>query len=208
MEVNLQDSDYIKVANGYHLFPIMANILKRENFIDRDKEHFWVVGLASNLKILFIELIALGTKKSVPVEPMEVFSVAIQKRAVSIVLVHNHPSLELTPSEADFNITDQLIQTGRIVNIPVYDHLIITPDSYYSFLDTGQMERLEESQKYVAGFKKLQEAKELGGKESKAQTILEIAKEMKRNRVDNEIISLSTGLSLEEIKGLKVRLNK
>ena len=95
MTVELSDEQRIKILNADDLFQIMSKILNRENKIDRNKEHLWVVGLASNLKILFIELVSLGTVNSTIVEPMEVFSIALQKRAVSIILVHNHPSLSL-----------------------------------------------------------------------------------------------------------------
>ena len=61
---------------------------------------------------------------------MDVFSFALQKRAVKIVLVHNHPSGELKPSAADLDITDRLIQVGVIVSKKVCDHLIIAKRSY------------------------------------------------------------------------------
>jgi len=71
MTVELSDEQRIKILNADDLFQIMSKILNRENKIDRDKEHFWVVGLANNLKILFIELVSLGTVNSTIVEPME-----------------------------------------------------------------------------------------------------------------------------------------
>ena len=152
MTIELSDDQRIKILNADSLFEIMSRVLMRENDIDRDKEHLWVVGLASNLKILFIELVSLGTVNSTIVEPMEVFSVALQKRAVSIILVHNHPSGELRPSKNDMDVTDRLIQVGKIVNTPVFDHLIITEESFTSFKDTGLMHKLEQSTKYVAPY--------------------------------------------------------
>jgi DNA repair protein RadC len=94
----------------------------REEKIDHDGEHFWVVGLANNNRILFIELISLGAVNATIAEPMEVFSLAPQKRSVRIILVHNHPSGELMPSEADKDSTDRIFQVGRIVNLEVYDY--------------------------------------------------------------------------------------
>lgn len=61
---------------------------------------------------------------------MEVFSFALQKRAVKIILCHNHPSGELNPSDADKDVTDRLIQVGIILNCHVADHLIITPKTF------------------------------------------------------------------------------
>ena len=80
---------------------------------------------------------------------MNVFRVAVMKNASRVILVHNHPSGSLTPSEADKDITDRLIQVGRILNIDLIDHLIITPKSYISFRSTKLMDELEQSLKYV-----------------------------------------------------------
>ena len=137
----------------------MVNVLLREEKIDRDKEHFWVVGLATSNKLLFIELISLGTVNKTLVEPMEVFSVALQKRAVNIILIHNHPSGELKPSEADKDITDRLIQVGKIVNTPVFDHLIITRTSFLSFQDIDLLAKLEASTKYLPPYVLLERMK-------------------------------------------------
>ena len=86
-----------------------------------------MIGMNQAGYILYIELIALGSYKSVDVEPMNVFRVAVMKNASRVILVHNHPSGSLTPSDADKDITDRLIQVGRILNIDLIDHLIITP---------------------------------------------------------------------------------
>ena len=153
MNVNLKEEQKIKILNSDDLYKIMQDILLRENKIDRDKEHFWVVGLLCNNRIAFIELISLGTKKNIIVEPMEVFSVAIQKRAVKIIIVHNHPSAELQPTSEDKEVTDRLIQVGLIVDVPVVNHLIISERSYISFLDIGLMEKLYKSEKYVPLYK-------------------------------------------------------
>ncbi|MEL7222600.1 MAG: JAB domain-containing protein [Bacteroidota bacterium] len=174
------------------------------------REHLWVVGLVDNLKILFIELVSLGTANSTIVEPMEVFSVALQKRAVSIILVQNHPSGELRPSKNDMDVTDRLIQVGKIVNTPVFDHLIITEESFTSFKDTGLMHKLEQSTKYVAPYQlaermkneMLAEAEQRAAAEAKQENTWHLAREMKRNGIADELIANMTQLSLEEIKGL------
>jgi len=87
----------------------MQKILLREEKIDQDHEHFWIVGLANNNRILFIELIGFGSVNRTVAEPMDVFSFALQKRAVNIILVHNHPSGEVKPSDADKDLTDRMI---------------------------------------------------------------------------------------------------
>jgi len=183
----------------------MQKILLREGKIDQNREHFWVIGLENNNRILFIELISLGTINKTLAEPMEVFSLALQKRAVKIILCHNHPSGELTPSDADKDITDKLIQVGLIVNTPVIDHLIITYKSYLSFKDTGLLEKLEKSTKYVPKYELERRIKEEASKIAKRQEKIEIAKQLKRKGVDNETIAFSTGLTVQEIEKLRVK---
>tara|TARA_R110000868_G_scaffold66001_2_gene196934 strand:- start:1172 stop:1558 length:387 start_codon:yes stop_codon:yes gene_type:complete len=76
----------------------------------------------------------------------------IQKRTVSLIMVHNHPSGELVPSDADRDVTDRLIQVGKFVDIPVLDHMIISNRHFYSFADIGVLSELEMSLKYVPLF--------------------------------------------------------
>ena len=82
MTIELPEDHPIKILNADDIFQIMVNVLLREEKIDRDKEHFWVVGLATSNKLLFIELISLGTVNKTLVEPMEVFSVEIGRAHV------------------------------------------------------------------------------------------------------------------------------
>ncbi len=205
MDIKLTEAEKIKILNSDDLYNIMQQILLRENKIDQNREHFWVIGLENNNRILFIELISLGSVNKTIAEPMEVFSLALQKRAVKIILCHNHPSGELRPSDNDKDITDRLIQVGIIVDTKVLDHLIISEKSYLSFKDLGLFEELEKSTKYVPSYvlqqRIIKEAAEIAKRKEK----VEIAKKMKRNGADDEMIVLSTELTLEEVKKLKVR---
>lgn len=148
MNIQLSEEEKIRILNSEDLYGIMQRILLREQKIDQDREHFWVIGLGSSNQVLFIELISLGTVNKTIVEPMEVFSFALQKRAVNIMLVHNHPSGDLKPSASDKDVTNRLIQVGVIVNTQVIDHLIISHDKYVSFADMGLMTELRRSKKY------------------------------------------------------------
>lgn len=206
MNIQLTDEEKIKVLNGDDLYGIMQKILLRAERIDRDREHFWVVGLANNNRILFIELIGLGSVNAILAEPMDVFSFALQKRAVKVVLVHNHPSGELQPSETDKDTTDNLIQAGRIVRTEVYDHLIITERSYLSFRETGLLETLQQSLKYVPPFEIEQRMKERAAELIERGGILarsEIVLTMLSQGLTFAEISKFTGLSVEEIELLK-----
>lgn len=207
MNINLSSEEKIKVLNGDDLYGIMQRILLRADKIDQDREHFWIVGLATNNRILFIELIGLGSVNATIAEPMDVFSFALQKRAVKIILVHNHPSGELKPSPADLDMTDRLIQVGVIVNTEVYDHLIITKRSYMSFRETGVLDELKESKKYVVPTMPLDDRLKLKAEQLAEKNAVfvksEIALKLLGKGVDLETISETTGLSIEEIQQLR-----
>ena len=149
MDIKLAKNDKGYIEGTDDVYNIMKNVLLRDNKIDQEKEHFWFVGMNLAGYILYIELIALGSYKSVDIEPMNVFRVAVMKNASRVIAIHNHPSGRLSPSVTDKDITDRLIQVGRILNIEFVDHLIISPLSYTSFRSIGLMDELEKSLKYV-----------------------------------------------------------
>ncbi|MDE1207798.1 MULTISPECIES: JAB domain-containing protein [Tenacibaculum] len=205
MDIKLTEQEKIKILNSDDIYGIMQRILLRDNKIDQNREHFWVIGLANNNRILFIELISLGTVNATLVEPMEVFSFALQKRAVKIILCHNHPSGELKPSEADKDISDRLIQVGIIVDTEVVDHLIISEKSYLSFGDIGLLDELKKSTKYVPKYVLEQRLKKEATEIAEKKKAIEIAKAFKRSGLDNELIAKNTGLTIEEVEKLRVK---
>ncbi|GAL84521.1 DNA repair protein RadC [Sporocytophaga myxococcoides] len=184
----------------------MQEILLREKKIDRNKEHFWTIGLANNNQILYIELISLGGTSKTIVEPMQVFRVGVLKGAVKMLLVHNHPSGDLIPSEQDKDITDRLLQVGIILDIQVIDYLIISEKSFTSFLDIGLLDILKKSNKYVPAFELeariRKEAEALGEERGKYIRNVEIAKELKKKGLGDQVIAEVTGLSIGEVEEL------
>ena len=205
MTIKLTKKERIKILNGASLFGIMQKILLREEEIDQNREHFWVFGLENNNRILFIELISLGSVNQTIAEPMEVFSLALQKRAVKIILVHNHPSGELIPSEPDKDITNRLIQVGKIVRTKVLDHLIITTESYVSFADIGLMKKLARSTKYVPDYIIEEKLKKQAEALIRKEEAKKIAKNLKMVGQSDEFIQLATGLPIKEIKKISVK---
>jgi DNA repair protein RadC len=203
MDIKLGKMQKIRIYHPDDIYHILQQILLREQTIDRDREHLWVIGLSNSTRILYIELVSMGTIKGTMVEPMEVFSLALQKRSVKIILAHNHPSGELVPSEADKNITDHLIQVGLFLKVPIMDHIIITTRSYYSFEQSGLLAELGKSKRYLLPYieeKRLNEKlKEIGRQERNK----EIAREMKSRGMDIKSISSITGLTELEIKRLR-----
>ena len=207
MNIKLANKTKIQIQNAEDIYSVMQRILMREEKVDRGREHLWTISLDNANKILNIELVSMGSFKATIVEPMEVFSIPLQKRAVHLVLVHNHPSGTLKPSDADKDITDRLIQVGRIMKVPILDHLIITESSYYSFANSGLLDELSKSLKYVPAFeiKKRYEkqaekkGKEKGNREGKKA----IAKTMKDEGYPLEEIIKLTGLNKGIIERLK-----
>lgn len=203
MDIQLSEEDKIKVLNGDDLYAIMQKILLRENKIDRNREHFWIVGLENNNRILFIELISLGSVNATIAEPMEVFSLALQKRAVKIILVHNHPSGELIPSDSDIDTTDRLLQVGKIVNTPVIDHLIISETSFYSFTFTGLLKEFQDSTKWIPKYKEIERIKKQAEKMGRKAGFIEVAKKALEKGLPVDVVIELTGLSKKEIEAIK-----
>jgi DNA repair protein RadC len=218
MNITLTDKEKIKVMNSKSLFKVMQQILLREQIVDQDREHFWTVCLNRANVIMNIELVSMGNVFSTGVLPMEVYSIPLQKRAVNLIFVHNHPSGELKPSTADKDATDHLIQVGKFVNIPVLDHMIISDKDFYSFADSGVLSKLEMSLKYVPVYMQKQKALDEQREEftkatkqiikkteidSKKDKAVEMARAMKRKGLDDKLIAEISGLSKSEVKKLK-----
>lgn len=209
MNIRLKAEEQFKILCSDDIYFIMQRVLLRENKIDRNREHLWTISLDTAHKILNIELVSMGSINQLIVEPMEVFSVPLQKRAVRVVLVHNHPSGELKPSETDKDITDRMIQCGLILHVPLLDHLIITEKTFLSFADSGLLKELEASKKYVPEYKLKQLLKEQVTQEV-TKTVenkksLEMAKAMKAKGYKVEEIAELTGLSKQVIRGIKMK---
>ena len=91
--------------------------------------------LDNSNQIKHLELIALGTVSNVCATPMEIFSVALHRRAVNLAIIHNHPTGDTEPSSSDYLLTLQLRNVGKMIGIPIIDHLIISSEGYFSFKD-------------------------------------------------------------------------
>jgi DNA repair protein RadC len=102
---------------------------------DEIKEHFIVVCLNSANKIIRYETISVGNLNSSVVHPREIFKAAIENNSASIILVHNHPSGNPEPSNEDISITKKVVESGKIMDIPVFDHIIIAGSGFTSFVE-------------------------------------------------------------------------
>lgn len=100
-------------------------------------EHFKIITLNTKKEINYIREISKGTVNMTIVHPREVFRAAIEDNAHSIILLHNHPTGDPTPSKEDIRLTDTLVKSSEILGIEIVDHIIIGDNVYYSFLEKG-----------------------------------------------------------------------
>ncbi len=104
-----------------------------------DIEEFHIIFLNSKLQVIGEEVQQRGTINQVAIHPREVIKSAINKGATAIILAHNHPSGDVTPSKADLHVTKQIKEAANLVNIELIDHLIISKNLVYGFKDHGAL---------------------------------------------------------------------
>lgn len=105
-----------------------------------DRENFVVITLSTKNyinSIKNISIVSIGTLNSTLVHPREVFKIAIITNSASIIVGHNHPSSDCTPSNPDIEMTERLKECGKILGIEVLDHLIVSAEHFLSFKEKG-----------------------------------------------------------------------
>lgn len=114
------------------------NLMSRY-YADLGHEEFWIVLLNRANHVLSQHIISKGGQAGTVADPKIIFQAALENRAASIILSHNHPSGNLKPSQADINLTRKLRDAGQLLDIAVLDHVIFTNTSYFSFADEGML---------------------------------------------------------------------
>ncbi len=141
-EIELSYKPSIKLASLTEFY--------RSNDVYRIIMKFWdpqKIEFIEQLKIMLVRkhrvigicTISTGNVNNTIADPKMIFSVALKANATNIILVHNHPSGNLTPSRSDQELTFKIASIGRLLDLTLADHLIITNDGYYSFLDEGTL---------------------------------------------------------------------
>ncbi len=129
----VEDSvELIKITSSKAVFEIMQPIVG-----ELYHEEFWVLYLNNSNKVIHKAQLSKGGITGTIVDVRMVFKTAFEHNATAIILIHNHPSGKLEPSECDKNVTKQLKLSGIQLNVPVLDHLIITETDFFSFKDKG-----------------------------------------------------------------------
>ena len=128
------------ICNGSkQIYKIVWGLIKAMQPFDRDKEHFFVIGINRAYCMRYIDHVSTGTMHGTIAEPREVFRNGIHLGASCIILVHNHPSGSLIPSKMDIKVTKELVKAGKLLKIEIIDHIIVSSEGYYSFSDEGQL---------------------------------------------------------------------
>lgn len=102
-----------------------------------DKEHFMIIMLNTKHRVIAKKVISIGHLHASLVHPREMFKEAIRRSSAAVILVHNHPSGDLTPSRDDITTTERLRDVGDLLGIDVLDHIIIGDNRYLSFREQG-----------------------------------------------------------------------
>lgn len=131
---------------GERLFaPIMLNkirisstddaVYQLRDIANKKQEHLVVFYLNARLEVLQREIVGIGMLNAMRITPKEIFTPALQTPCASLIVAHNHPSNDPTPSDDDIHFTKVLQEAGEIMGIPLFDHIIISPSGYFSFRD-------------------------------------------------------------------------
>jgi DNA repair protein RadC len=126
----LKENKDIILNNSTKVYEYFKDILLYEK-----QENFIAIYLDSKSRLISYKKLFIGTLNTSCVHPREIFKYAFLESAYSIIVVHNHPSGEVDPSIPDIELTNNLFNIGRIIGIPILDHIIIGANKYYSFYE-------------------------------------------------------------------------
>lgn len=113
--------------------------LLRPMLADLGHEEFWLLLMDRGNAVIGQSRVSQGGMHGTVADPKIIFKEALDRRASGVIVAHNHPSGRTAPSEEDLRLTRKLVDGGRLLDIVVHDHLIITANSYYSFADNGSL---------------------------------------------------------------------
>lgn len=125
-----ENKDKIKLNNSTLIYEYFKN-----KFINEKQENFYAIYLDSKSNLISCKLLFKGTLNSTCIHPREIFKHAYLESAYSIIVIHNHPSGDSTPSKEDEKTTKTLMDIGKLMSIPMIDHIIIGKDNYFSFYE-------------------------------------------------------------------------
>lgn len=131
----IKAEDRVTVNNGKEAYEVFKKVFPTD-LIDY-QEVFYILLLNRANQVLGHRMVSMGGVSKTAVDPKIIFSVALLAHATSVILAHNHPSSTLRPSHADIELTKNLIEGGKLLEIVVADHVILTSEGYYSMSEKG-----------------------------------------------------------------------
>lgn len=123
----------VRVRRAADVLPLLQHL------IDRPQEHVVSISLSGAHEVIQVRTVSIGLLNSCPVHPREIFVGPISDRAYSVILAHNHPSGDPTPSADDRQVTKQLAEAARTLGMRLLDHIIFARRGYYSFQESGEL---------------------------------------------------------------------
>lgn len=102
-----------------------------------DREHLIALILNTRSMVVAIDRVSVGTLSASLVHPREVFKPAILMNGAAVIVVHNHPSGDCSPSAEDKDATNRLLKAGQLLGIPLLDHIVVSAEGFYSFKEHG-----------------------------------------------------------------------
>lgn len=132
----LKDSN-IQVCSPESIASVLQKWLVEQDEIEQNKEHGIVIVLNTRKRVILVDVVSVGFLDIAPFNPREVFRRAIGQGGATIILAHNHPSCDCSPSDDDIACTKRMSEAGRVIGIHVVDHIIFSQDEYYSFCEKG-----------------------------------------------------------------------
>src|ERR671918_565322 len=135
----------IEIRDSRDVATVFQDLLRLEDRIDQEREHVYVMHVNSRRQINLVELVAIGTLTDAKLHPRETYRRAVIAGSDSIILAHNHPSGDVTPSENDIKVTTHLFKAGEILQIPLLDHIIFTAQqhTFFTFKDNNTQSTLQ-----------------------------------------------------------------
>ena len=129
-------SDAPQITNSYSAYQVLAAHWDWSEIELREHFNILLLNRASRVKAFYN--VSIGGQAGTVVDAKIIFATALKTMSSSIILAHNHPSSNLNPSQADKALTQKLVEAGQLLDLPVLDHLILTPEgTYFSFADEG-----------------------------------------------------------------------
>lgn len=128
--VNSQPTAKTKITTAEEIF-----LMFKPKIMNLKQEKLFAIFLNTKNEIITYETIFIGTQNKSITHPREIFNSAIKNSAVKLILIHNHPTGDVTPSKEDIAFTENIVKIGKMIQIPLIDHIIISETHFFSFFD-------------------------------------------------------------------------